>query len=166
MPADCDDTLYRMRLVQSTGLFYDFLIFGSPQQQVIRDTRQQFWQQFQKNTPRVVVVGSGLFPGGFGYGKLASWPLFQQELATDYSLYDDRWFPPPNRGKGPIGFMSRRTAWLPPTGTNQFAEGYGAQCLRENDSLQTSPLGTAERSPGRILGGEGRSHAGTFRPQR
>jgi hypothetical protein len=55
MPADCDDTLYRMRLVQSTGLFYDFLIFGSPQQQVIRDTRQQFWQQFQKNTPRVVV---------------------------------------------------------------------------------------------------------------
>jgi hypothetical protein len=99
MPADCDDTLYHMRLVQSTGLFYDFLIFGSPQQQVIRDTRQQFWQQFQKNTPRVVVVGSGLFPGGYGYGKLASWPLFQQELERNYLLYDDRWFPRAESGE-------------------------------------------------------------------
>jgi hypothetical protein len=85
--------------VQSTGLFYDFLIFGSPQQQVVRDTRQQFWQQFQKNTPRVVVVGSGLFPGGYGYGKLASWPLFQQELERNYFLYDDRWFPRAESGE-------------------------------------------------------------------
>ena len=99
MQADCADTLYRMRLVQSTGLFYDYLIFGSDQQQVIRDARQQFWQQFQKNTPRVVVVGSGLFPGGFGYGKLASWPLFQEELARNYFLYDDRWFPPAESGQ-------------------------------------------------------------------
>jgi hypothetical protein len=99
MPADCDDTLYRLRLVQSTGLFYDYLIFGSAQQQVIRDERQQFWQQFQKNPPRVVVVGSGLYPGGFGYGKLASWPLFQQELANHYFLYDDRWFPPAESGQ-------------------------------------------------------------------
>jgi hypothetical protein len=99
MQADCADTLYRMRLVQSTGLFYDYLIFGSAQQQVIRDARQQFWQQFQKNTPRVVIVGSGLYPDGFGYGKLASWPLFQQELATHYSLYDDRSFPPAESGQ-------------------------------------------------------------------
>jgi hypothetical protein len=99
MQADCDDTLYRMRLVQSTGLFYDYLIFGSDQQQVIRDARQQFWQQFQKNTPRVVIVGSGLYPDGLGYGKLASWPLFQQELATHYSLYDDRSFPPAETGQ-------------------------------------------------------------------
>ena len=99
MPADCDDALYRLRLVQSTGLFYDYLIFGSAQQQVIRDARQQFWQQFQKNPPQVVVVGSGLYPDGFGYGKLASWPLFQQELATHYFLYDDRWFPPAESGQ-------------------------------------------------------------------
>jgi hypothetical protein len=99
MPADCDDTLYRLRLVQSTGLFYDYLIFGSPQQRVIHDARQLFWQQFQKNTPRVVIVGSGLYPDGYGYGKLASWPLFQQELARNYFLYDDRWFPPAESGQ-------------------------------------------------------------------
>jgi hypothetical protein len=99
MQADCDDALYRMRLVQSTGLFYDYLIFGSPQQQVIRDQREQFWQQFQRNTPRVVVLNSGLYPDISGYQKLASWPLFQQELATHYSLYDDRSFPPAETGE-------------------------------------------------------------------
>jgi hypothetical protein len=98
MQADCHEALYRMRLVQSTGLFYDYLIFGSAQQQIIRDTRQQFWQQFQKNTPWVVVVGSGLYPNSYGYGKLASWPLFQHELATNYFLYDDRTFPPAESG--------------------------------------------------------------------
>jgi hypothetical protein len=93
MPADCDATLYRMQLVQSTGLFYDYLIFGSGQQPVIRDVRARFWQEFQKNTPRVIVVGSDLFPVGLGYQKLTTWPRFQQELATRYVLYDDRTFP-------------------------------------------------------------------------
>jgi len=97
-PADCDATLYRMRLVQSTGLFYDYLVLGSNQQRVIRDVRGTFWQQFQKNTPQVLIVGTGLYPHGSGYGKLASWPLFQQELASHYALYEDRSFPPAESG--------------------------------------------------------------------
>jgi hypothetical protein len=99
MPADCDATLYRMRLVQSTGLFYDYLIFGSARQQVIRDLRGRFWHEFESNPPQVVVVGTGLFPYGQGYGKLASWPLFQRVLATHYFLYDDRSFPPAESGQ-------------------------------------------------------------------
>ncbi len=99
VPADCDAVLYRMRLVQSTGLFYDYLIFGSPQQRVIHDVRERFWRQFESNTPEVVVVGSGLFPDDRGYTKLASWPLFQQELAGNYYLYDDRSFPPAEAGR-------------------------------------------------------------------
>jgi hypothetical protein len=99
MPADCDDTLYRMRLVQSTGLFYVYLIFGSPQQQVIRDSRAKFWREFEGNTPQVVVLGAGLFPLQHGYGKLDSWPLFEQELATHYVLYADRSFPPAESGQ-------------------------------------------------------------------
>jgi hypothetical protein len=98
VPADCDSTLYRMRLVQSTGLFYDYLIFGSSRQRVIRDERGIFWQQFQRNTPRVVVVGAGLYPNVGGYSKLASWPWFQQELASHYVLYADRSFPPAESG--------------------------------------------------------------------
>jgi hypothetical protein len=40
-----------------------------------------------------------LYPDSSGYAKLASWPLFQQELATQYSLYDDRSFPPAETGE-------------------------------------------------------------------
>lgn len=98
MPADCDATLYRMRLVQSTGLFYDYLIFGSSQRRVVHDLREKFWQQFERNTPEVIVVGTGLFPYGRGYSKLASWPAFQQELAQHYFLYEDRSFPPTESG--------------------------------------------------------------------
>ena len=98
-PADCDTVLYRMRLLQSTGLFYDYLIFGSPQQRVIHDLRGKFWPQFQNNMPEVVVVGSGLFPSDRGYAKLESWPLFERELAANYHLYDDRSFPPAEAGR-------------------------------------------------------------------
>jgi hypothetical protein len=45
------------------------------------------------------VVGTGLFPYGRGYAKLASWPHFHQVLATEYLLYDDRNFPPTESGE-------------------------------------------------------------------
>ena len=92
VPADCATALYGMRLVQSTGLFYDYLIFGSAEQEVIRDSRERFSQQFQRNNPEVVIVGSGLFPNAPGYGKLTSWLLFEDELTRGYLLYKDRTF--------------------------------------------------------------------------
>jgi len=112
VPADCDAVLYRMRLVQSTGLFYDYLIFGSPQQRVIHDVRGRFWQQFRSNTPEVVVVGSGLFPYGQGYAKLDSWPLFERELAGNYYLYDDRSFPPAEAGQKAYRIYIRKNMLL------------------------------------------------------
>jgi hypothetical protein len=92
-PADCAATLYQMRLVQSTGLFYDYLIFGDGQQRVIREQRERFWEQFLKNPPKVIIVGIDLYPHKDGYQKLSTWPLFEQELADHYTLYADRKFP-------------------------------------------------------------------------
>ena len=120
MPADCDDTLYRLRLVQSTGLFYDYLIFGSPQLQVIRDSRAKFWHEFESNTPQVVVLGSGLFPDQHGYGKLASWPLFEQELATHYWLYADRSFPPAESGQRAYRIYVEKTGSMGSFTMNQY----------------------------------------------
>jgi hypothetical protein len=92
-PADCAATLYQLQLVQATGLFYDYLIFGDGQERVIREQRERFWEQFQKNPPEVVIVGIDLYPHKDGYHKLTTWPLFEQELADHYSLYADRKFP-------------------------------------------------------------------------
>ena len=109
-PADCDTALYGMRLVQSTGLFYDYLIFGPTQQRAVRDARGRFWQEFEQNPPQVVVVGSGLFPSGRGYSKLDSWPLFQQQLATNYYLYKDRTFPPSESGQNAYRIYIQKNA--------------------------------------------------------
>ena len=92
-PADCDATLYNMRLVQATGLFYDYLIFGPEQQPVIREERERFWQQFEKNRPAILVVGRGTFPKEDGYEKLDSWAPLRHEIASSYALYADRVFP-------------------------------------------------------------------------
>lgn len=103
MPADCDTTLYRMRLVQSTGLFYDFFVFGPDHQSVIEEYRSRFWHEFQNNPPRVIVVGQGLYPDDLDdYRKLNQWPEFNAYLRTNYSLYDERVFKPSD--PGPRGF--------------------------------------------------------------
>jgi hypothetical protein len=110
--ADCDTVLYRMELVQSTGLFYDYLIFGSPQLRVIHDARERFWSQFRRNTPAVIVVASGLFPDDWGYNKLDSWPVFERELTNNYYLYDDRTFPPAESGRKAYRIYVRRNTLL------------------------------------------------------
>jgi hypothetical protein len=92
--AECDTTLYRMRLVQATGLSYDYFIFGPPDNPVIRQSRERFWQQLQNNPPAVIVVGIGRYPQPLtGYGKLTMWPRFHDFLTANYYLYDDRTFP-------------------------------------------------------------------------
>lgn len=96
--AECDTVLDRMQLVQSTGLFYDFLIFGPGNQPVIQKWRRVFWKQFEANPPEVMVVHTGLYPGHKGYGKLDAWPLFGEYLASHYALYAERSFKPADSG--------------------------------------------------------------------
>jgi len=91
---ECDTTLYRMGLVQATGLSYDYFIFTPHGGQAVEQSRAHFWQQMQSNPPTVIVVGVGLYPHPLtGYGKLANWPLLQDFLASGYRLYGDRSFP-------------------------------------------------------------------------
>jgi hypothetical protein len=97
--AECDTTLYRMQLVQSTGLFYDFLIFGPEQNPIIEQNREKFWQELQNNPPQVFVVGAELYPWGpENFGKLGLWPEFDQFMRDNYRIYDQRWFRPGEPG--------------------------------------------------------------------
>jgi len=93
---DCHTVLYRMRLVQSTGLFYDFLIFGPEANPSVQHWRAVFQRQLEAHPPDVFVVHSGLYPynDGYGYAKLMEWPAFGRYFEQNYVLYADRSFPP------------------------------------------------------------------------
>lgn len=96
--AECDTALYRMRLVQSTGLFYDFLIFGPGDKPAIQSARKRFVSQLEGNPPQVIVVNIDLYPLTDGYVKLDKWPFFRQYLDDHYALYADRDYPPGQSG--------------------------------------------------------------------
>lgn len=92
--ADCATTLYRMNLVQSTGLFYDFLIFGPGSNPAVQHWRTRFQEELDANPPDVFVVHRGQYPNDDGYIKLSRWPEFGDYIERNYILYSDRTFPP------------------------------------------------------------------------
>ena len=89
--SECDTALYRMRLVQSTGLFYDYFLFGPQTSPVVQSVQRRFSGEIQRDPPQVFVVLTGLYPDGVpGYGKLRLWPWFDNYLAANYSVYRER----------------------------------------------------------------------------
>ena len=84
----CGSTLYRMRLVQATGLLSDFLLFGSAEAEAVREARSGFLAAATANPPEILVISSGLHlsPEVGGYDKLERWPGFVHYLAANYTL--------------------------------------------------------------------------------
>jgi hypothetical protein len=116
---DCDMVLLRMGLVQSTGLFYDFMVFGDGNVPVIRETRPRVWESLMLNPPKVIVANGYLWPNhpclvgeksavlravkagdadapalveGAAFGKLATWPELDGFLKERYAR-TERSFP-------------------------------------------------------------------------
>jgi hypothetical protein len=111
----CGTTLYKMRLVQSTGVLSDFLLFGPETVPVVRSTRRQLLQVIETNPPKVIVVSAGLHIDGPGdYRKLERWPEFSEVLSLKY-LLKTQWSP--NR---PNHWWSRK----------QWPDGYRVYVLR------------------------------------
>ncbi len=89
----CGATLYRMRLVQSTGVLSDFLLFGPENVPVVQKTRASLFTTLDQHPPQVIVVSSWLHIHGPGdFHKLERWPAFEQLLAQRYRL-DTAWSP-------------------------------------------------------------------------
>ena len=89
----CGATLYRMRLVQSTGVLSDFLLFGPDTAPIVQKTRATLFATLAQHPPQVIVISSWLHingPGGFH--KLDRWPAFEHFLALHYRL-DTAWSP-------------------------------------------------------------------------
>lgn len=96
----CIETLYDMRLVESTGFVYDEFLFAAPNEMTVREARVQtalrndFFNKIQANPPRVIVVTPRLFPSGpYGYAKLDGWPQLAALLSDCYHLQAERDFP-------------------------------------------------------------------------
>jgi hypothetical protein len=96
---ECATALYHLHLLQSTGLVYDYFIFGPSKYPAIAYVRERFWDQFIVNRPRVIILGRWLYPErADDYSKLNRWPAFRDYLNQNYMLYTERSFPPPKRG--------------------------------------------------------------------
>ncbi len=93
----CAGVLYDLRVRQSTGFLYQCYLFsdggsgeggGSGERdggEVRERYRAAFWRAFQMSAPRVVVVtDQTCFGDARGFGKVAEWPEFADELARRY----------------------------------------------------------------------------------
>jgi hypothetical protein len=89
----CGSTLYKMRLVQSTGVLSDFLLFGSDNTPVVKETREKFFQAITRQPPQAIIVSSWLhIDGPDEYQKLSRWPQLTSYLTANYSLQTE-WRP-------------------------------------------------------------------------
>ncbi|QHS51901.1 glycosyltransferase family 39 protein [Edaphobacter sp. 12200R-103] len=89
----CGTTLYKMRLVQSTGVLSDFLLFGPETAPVVRSTRRQLLEAIEEDPPKVIVVSASLHLDRLGnYRKLERWPEFSGVLSQKYLLKTE-WSP-------------------------------------------------------------------------
>jgi hypothetical protein len=92
--AECNTTLYRLKMEQSTGLIYDFFIFGPPGARAVQDARAHFLRSVDEKPPAVILMGNGPFPSGMpGYARLQSWPEFAGFVKDNYVIYDERSLP-------------------------------------------------------------------------
>lgn len=83
----CGTALYRLRLVQSTGVLSDFLLFGPGSVPVVQKTRAELLHKSETDPPRVLVVSGGLhIDGPNGFRKLQLWPELGQLLSDRYCL--------------------------------------------------------------------------------
>ena len=123
--AGCGTTLYRMRLVQATGVLSDFLLFGptalpsggnADSIPIVHKTREELMAVLRAAPPEVLVISSYLhIDGPDGYQKLRRWPEFEAVLANRYRLRTE-WKP-----TRPAHWWSRQ----------QWPNGYRVYVLRD-----------------------------------
>ena len=96
---DCDTILLRMKLVQSSGLIYDFFVFGDGGNPVVARSRNRILPVLLDAPPAVIIVSRGLYPSKTdAYEKLGTWPAFDAFLSAHYFLYAERGFAPAESG--------------------------------------------------------------------
>lgn len=89
----CLNTLYNLRAKQATGFLYDCYLFTPQQNAASRRYREEFWQAFTHQQPKIVILTSQFcFADAGGFTKLNNWPQLRDEIAQNYTLHTE-WQP-------------------------------------------------------------------------
>jgi hypothetical protein len=88
----CYNALYHLRIVQSTGLMGDLLLFAPGKSPVVDFYRDRFWDSIMKNPPAVFVLSNEWFNQVPTFDKLNEWPQFAKYLEENYKLVISREF--------------------------------------------------------------------------
>jgi hypothetical protein len=92
MVLGCYRALYRLGLVQSTGIMGDLALFSPDDGNVVPYSRRIFWDDMHKNPPQVIVLSSERFGVKYSFDKLNAWPQFRDYLNSAYTLDVSRSF--------------------------------------------------------------------------
>jgi hypothetical protein len=91
MAAECQNTLYNMKLVEATGFMYDCYMFQTHETPVGLKYREDFWKAIHANPPEVyVMTNQECFTMNRNFERAARWPEFREYLDTEYTLVAER----------------------------------------------------------------------------
>jgi hypothetical protein len=92
--AGCINTLYRNKLVQATGFFYDCYAYaprGTKMMWMVDRYRSDFLEALKRNPPMIFVLSNQYCQEGpDSYDKLKRWPELAGLLDSQYRLYAER----------------------------------------------------------------------------
>jgi hypothetical protein len=87
----CINTLYRMRLIQSTGFLYDCYFFAPGQTPATELLRDRFLSELEAARPQVIIVTEQFCQNGArNFNKIEHWPQFKNYFAQNYTLVVER----------------------------------------------------------------------------
>jgi hypothetical protein len=82
----CYTALYHLKIVQSTGMMGDVLLFATEKSPVVDYYRAQYWKELTSNPPAVIVLTNEWFGHLPTFDKINQWPSFASYLRDNYQV--------------------------------------------------------------------------------
>ena len=86
MVQGCYTALYHLRIVQSTGITGDGLLFATEKSPVVDYYRDEYWKELTSNPPALIVLTNEWFSHPPSFNKINQWPIFAKYLEDNYRL--------------------------------------------------------------------------------
>jgi hypothetical protein len=90
MVQGCYTALYHLKVVQSTGMVGDTLLFATEKSPVVDYYRNWYWDELTRNPPAVIVLTNEWFSHKSTFDKVNQWPKFSSYLQDHYQLVVER----------------------------------------------------------------------------